>query len=229
MESSSLNRMSSPNVQRSPSLKDLSSPSPSIGVQQAPTPPTEPRLPAHGSPSMNGANTARMNRTNMTNKLSDAGASPVHGGAQTARQMGQEMDHSRQMGHEIDLSMYTRGNKINRTRTNILQTSLMVPFQKGGAGWSNMKRFKEARMSSRKFMSQPKFAEEGKGTVKFSRAHRWKDRDSQLNSNAPGPGHYAKPEDNRLRGPVYAFSSCPRDTDPTRIAPGDREWKVRLP
>ena len=77
-------------------------------------------------------------------------------------------------------------------------------------------------------MSQPKFAEEGKGTVKFSRANRWKARDAQLNSNAPGPGHYAKPEDNSLRGPVYAFSSCPRETDPTRISSQDREWKEKL-
>ena len=145
----------------------------------------------------------------------------TNSGAQTARNASSPQ--------ELDLSLYDRNHKINRTRTNILQTSLMVPFKLGGGGWSRMKRFPiKKKEGNSKFLNQPNMTEKSSGAVKFSRTNRWKEQDMLAASGAPGPGHYANVEENGLRGPVYAFSSCPRDTDPTRSSATDREWKEKL-
>ena len=162
-----------------------------------------------------GSRTARSPRSkNFTSP--DGGG----GGASTARP-----SYGKQT---IDLSQYDRNHKINRTRTNILQTSLMVPFNLQGGGWSRMQRFQPKRNEKGAFLNPEHFGEDGHGSVKFSRTDRWRERDMAASSGAPGPGHYTKVEDSGLRGPVYAFSACPRDTDPARCGAADREWKEKL-
>lgn len=132
---------------------------------------------------------------------------------------------------EIDMSLYDRNRKINRIRTNILQTSLMVPFKGNPAGWGTKPRFTRSFQTAHKFMTVKPFYEEALGTVKFSRAPRFKEHDFGETAQAPGPGHYGKTdEDGRFRGPVYAFSICARDTAGalTGVGPVDREWKEKL-
>jgi len=188
----------------------------SLGESGGPQP-TPPGAGTQRSPSLNaGSRTARSPRSK-TYAGNEGGST----GAATARQYGKQA---------IDLSQYDRNHKINRTRTNILQTSLMVPFNLQGGGWSRTGRFPSVRNQKGAFLTPDAFGtEEGQGSVKFSRTNRWKERDMAANSGAPGPGHYANPEEGGgLRGPVYAFSACPRETDPVRCSASDREWKEKL-